>query len=272
MCLTCHVSATTLNVPGIIARSNTVAEDGNVMPRMGSNDVDHRTPHPDRWGGWFVTTEALVQYAQRQHAGNITFSEAGTTSNQVFVDWISSAPEARGYLSESSDIVALLVFDHQSHAINLLTRLNWESRVVRASGTAGTSDGTLTPLVNELADYFVFTAEAPPSVPLVPRAGFSAWLATQAPRDRQGRSLAQLDLSERLMRYPCSYMIYSEAFDALPAPVKQAIYRRITDQLLRDTAPGEYNRAPAADRRATLDILRDTKPDFPQARDTDLHR
>ena len=50
-CLTCHVSATTMNVPGMIG-SNTVDEGGNVMPQFGSYDVSHETPHPDRWGGW----------------------------------------------------------------------------------------------------------------------------------------------------------------------------------------------------------------------------
>src|SRR4051812_26714205 len=56
-CLTCHVSATTLDVPGMIARSNTVVEDGNLMPQTSSQNVNHQTPHPDRWGGWFVTSE-----------------------------------------------------------------------------------------------------------------------------------------------------------------------------------------------------------------------
>src|SRR5262245_16575979 len=186
MCLTCHVSATTLEVPGVIARSNAVGEDGVVMPQLGSNDVTHQTPHPDRWGGWFVTFETLVGYNQRAHAGNITFTSAGTTSNQVFVDWTNSEPELRGYLSPLSDIVALMVFDHQARAINLLTRLNWESRVVSAGGRAGTADGTLRPLVNELADYLLFAGEAPPSIELTPRRGFAERLAASVPRDRRG--------------------------------------------------------------------------------------
>src|SRR5207237_5008229 len=45
MCLTCHISATTLGVPGLIARSNAVGEDGNVLPQFGSNDITHQTPH-----------------------------------------------------------------------------------------------------------------------------------------------------------------------------------------------------------------------------------
>src|SRR5258708_3001431 len=99
-CLACHVSASTLDVPGMIVRSNAVGDDGTVITRAGTNDVTHETPHPDRWGGWFVTSEgAAAPYAQRAHSGNITFFGRGNTSTQLFVDWLNSSPEARGYLS-----------------------------------------------------------------------------------------------------------------------------------------------------------------------------
>lgn len=263
-CLTCHVSASTLDVPGMIVRSNTVGDDGNVMPQAGRHDVNHQTPHPDRWGGWFVTSEdAAPPYAQMAHAGNITFSGRGDTSNQVFVDWLNSSPETRGYLSSSSDIVGLLIFDHQMHAINLLTRLNWESRVASRNGDGGASGGTLRRLVNELADYLLFEGEAPPLVPLTPRPGFAASLESRTPKDHRGRSFGQLDMVNRLLRYPCSYMVYSDAFDGLPPAVKEAVYRRMLDVLSRNDPHATRARLTADDRRAILEILRDTKPDFP---------
>ena len=264
-CLTCHVSATTLDVPGMIVRSNTVDEGGNVMPQFGSYDVSHETPHPDRWGGWYVTSDPLaIPYAQRAHTGNITFTRGGSTSNQVFVDWLNSAPETRGYLSPQSDIVALLVFDHQMRAINLLTRLNWEARVAAAgTSAAGAPEPAIGKLANELADYLLFLSEQPPSVPLIARDGFAASLEPQAPKDSQGRSLAQLDLNTRLMRYPCSYMVYAEAFDGLPAAVKQLVYARMIDVLSSPDQRVSDARVSAADRRAVLEILRETKPDFP---------
>ena len=263
-CLTCHVSASTLNVPGIIARSNAVDERGNVMPQFGSYDVTHATPHPDRWGGWFVTSDLLAaQYAQRGHSGNITFFGRGSTSSQVFIDWLNSSPETRGYLSPLSDIVALLTFDHQMHAINLLTRLNWEWRVASSHEHASASDGALGRLVNELAGYLLFAGEVPPSVPLTPRPGFAARLESRIPKDRHGRSLGQLDLVNRLLRYPCSYMVYAEAFDGLSPAVKEAVYGRMIDILSANDASTGPGRVSAADRRAVLEILRDTKPDFP---------
>jgi hypothetical protein len=263
-CLSCHVSASTLNVPGVIVRSNTVGDDGNVMPQFGSYDVNHETPHPDRWGGWFVTSDPLaVSYAQRAHTGNITFSASGSTSNQVFVDWVNSSPETRGYLSSLSDIVALLVFDHQMHAINLLTRLNWESRVLSDHEPASGSDGALRGLANELAEYLLFVGEVPPSVPLTPRPGLAEYLESRTPKDRHGRSLGQLDLDHRLMRYPCSYMVYSEAFDGLSPAVKEAVYGRMIEILSGNDRRPQYARISADDRRAVLEILRETKPGFP---------
>ena len=263
-CLACHVSHSTLDVPGLIARSNFVGDDGNVISQLGNTDVDHRTPHPDRWGGWFVTSAGEpAPYSQRAHEGNITFSATGNTSNQIFVDWMDSAPQSRGYLSPESDIVALLVFDHQVRAINLMTRLNWEGRVAGADALSRGDIGPLRELTNELADYLLFVGEMPPSVPLIPLKRFAERLEAKTPKDRTGRSFGQLDVTSRLLQYPCSYMVYSAAFDALPPAVKQAIYHRMIAQLSSSGPRSALPRLGADERRAILEILRDTKPDFP---------
>jgi hypothetical protein len=255
-CLSCHVSASTLDVPGMIVRSHPVDADGRLLPRLGIHDVDHRTTHPDRWAGWFVTSEDVAPpYSTRAHAGNITFSGEGNTSNQVFLDWLASKPETRGYLSASSDVAALLVFDHEMRAINLLTRLNWEARL-------GSPD--VARFVAELSDYLLFVDEAPLPVRLVAPPGFAEALAKRAPKDRHGRSCAQLDLGDRLLQYPCSYMIYSEAFDGLPDAVKQAVYNRMIETLSAAPSPKRARRS-AADRTAILEILRATKPGFLQS-------
>ena len=224
-CLTCHVSASTLDVPGTIARSNRVSEDGSLLLRAGpSITVNHRTPHTQRWGGWFVTTSlSTPPYQQLGHLGNLTIAAypgddgPAIVSNRALVRWLDSAPESRGYLSSVSDLAALLVFDHQIHAMNLLTRLNWEWRIAATEGRARVSDAVIGQRPDELADYLVFVDEATPVVEVTPRAGFAARLAAAVPKDRHGRSLADLNLATRLMRYPLSYMVYSEAFDGLPA-------------------------------------------------------
>jgi hypothetical protein len=100
-------------------------------------------------------------------------------------------------------------------------------------------------------------------VPLMPRRGFAERLESSTPKDRNGRSFGQLSAVDRLLRYPCSYMVYSEAFDALSPAVKEAVYRRMRDMLSGNHSPAANARLRADDRRAILEILRDTKPAFP---------
>src|SRR5206468_6738639 len=119
------------------------------------------------------------------------------------------------------------------------------------------SQGEVRRLVNDLADYLLFVREAPFSVPLTPRAGFARSLEARVPKDRDGRSFGQLDAVNRLLRYPCSYMVYSEAFNGLSPAVQDAVYRRMIDRLSESGAEAADARLSSGDRRAILEILRD---------------
>lgn len=270
-CLACHVSSGTLEVPGLIVRSNYMSADGTTVPQLGYAVVDHRTPLLERWGGWFVTGDYTPQpYGTQVHRGNLTGSGVSawgpeTTSNEVFIRWMNSTPEARGYPSTDSDIASLLAFDHQSHAINLLTRLSWEARVAAADGRPDFTAGLLRELVDDTADYLLFVGEARPPARIVPRAGLAEAFAAGAPRDRAGRSLRDLDLETRLLRYPCSYMVYSDAFQSLAAGARQAVLLRMGAILTAQDTTAKYAHLSAADRRAIVEILRDTLEDLPPA-------
>ena len=227
-CLRCHIAYNTLHVPGMIVRSVSIAPDGLPLGPFGAYDADDRTPFAKRWGGWYVTGAQ----GSMHHLGNAI---AGKTGPPAF--------DAHGYLSASSDIAALMVFEHQSHMTNLITRIGWESRM-----------GALQPdTVRELVDYLLFVDEQPLTDAVKGTSGFQAKFEAQGPFDGRGRSLRQLDLEHRLLRYPCSYMIYSAAFRALPVDVRQAIYARMRERL-----SGE-------DGRAVTEILRETIPDFRSA-------
>ena len=68
---------------------------------------------------------------------------------------------------------------------------------------------------------------------------FARTFASKGPRDPKGRSLRDLQSTDRLMRYPCSYLIYSEPFDALPAEAKTLVYKRLWEVLWdRTLMPG----------------------------------
>jgi hypothetical protein len=224
-CLSCHLSANSMSVPGILVRSMSTAPDGRAMPQDGSFVIDHRSRLEQRWAGWYVSGAS----AEAQHMGRT----------------IVSSLDLSQYPRPTSDIAALLVFDHQGHAMNLLTRLGWETRVAANDGRPDFSNGELAEILNETADYFVFAAETPLASPAQPGSAFVKSFAAAGPGDRQGRSLRELDLQTRLFKYRCSYMIHSPAFDALPDAARAALLARLRERITD---------------RATIEILDDTKP------------
>jgi hypothetical protein len=225
-CLSCHLSANSLSVPGILVRSMSTAPDGRPMPQDGSFVIDHRSRLDQRWAGWYVSGAS----PSVQHMGRT----------------IPPGFDLSAYPLPTSDVAALLVFDHQGHAINLLTRLGWETRFAAASGAPDFTGGDLGEILNEAVDYFSFAGETPIASPVQAGSAFAKTFASAGPRDRRGRSLRELDLQTRLFAYRCSYMIYSPAFDALPAEARAAMYaglrKQITDrdtiEILDDTRPG----------------------------------
>ena len=117
--------------------------------------------------------------------------------------------------------------------------------------------------VTEIVDYLLFVDEAPLPGRVQGTSGFAEQVAQRGPFDQQGRSLRQFDLSRRLMRYPCSYLIYSPVFDALPAQPREAIYQRMWQILSGHERSGRYARLSESDRVAIVQILRDTKKGLP---------
>jgi hypothetical protein len=156
-----------------------------------------------------------------------------------------------GYLAAVSDIVALMTFEHQTQMINYITRAGWQARMGQP------------PDVEELVGYMLFAKEAPLAEPLEGVSGFTKTFPQRGPRDHQGRSLRDFDLQTRLFKYPQSYLIYSASFDALPGPVRDAIYSRLYEILSGKDQSPQYAYLSAADRRAILEILRDTKTGLP---------
>ncbi len=267
-CLQCHESYGTLGVPGMLMRSVYPDADGLPMFAAGTYATDHHSPMEERWGGWYVTGDS----GSVRHLGNTAYTDpqnprpiaANPARNPHS---IQGRFDTTGYLSPYSDIVALMTFEHQMRMINLLTRVGWEIRYAlyeEQHGTVG-HDFTLRRLretTDEIVDYMLFADEAPLAGIVRGSSGFAETFAAEGPFDRKGRSLRQFDLGKRLMRYPCSYMIYSPAFDSLPAESRDAIARRLSEILLGEDRSAKYSRLSPADRKAVLEILRDTKKGF----------
>jgi hypothetical protein len=236
---------------------------------VGQFAVDHRTPVEKRWGGWYVTGGRSVH-----HLGNAdpaTIFSAPSPGSPVNWPSFDGKFDWTGYLAPSSDVAALMVFDHQMHMMNLLTRIGWEARVAayrEPTGRPGSERAvaatvSLQDAAKETVDYLLFVDEAPIAGDVGGSVPFAEKFAARGPRDRKGRTLRQLDLHRRLMRYPCSYLIYAPQFDALPREAKDAIYGRMWQILSGREKAAKYQRLTMDDRRAIVEILRDTKKDLP---------
>jgi hypothetical protein len=189
---------------------------------------------------------------------------------------LSGKFDVSAYLSPSSDIVALMVLEHQVRMHNLITLANYQARIALHYSQAinkalGEPEDTISESTarrfqgpaEDLVKYMLFADEAELTDPIQGTTTFAREFSARGPRDRQGRSLRDLDFQTRLLQYPCSYLIYSKAFDALPLPEKDRVYRRLWEILTDHDQSPAFARRTSAQRKAILEILRDTKPGLP---------
>ena len=255
-CVQCHSSEATSFIPGMFIGS--VYPEKNGMPAYGPAYLtDHRTPFELRWGGWYVTGDH-----SGHHLGNAVVTdpnnfEGMATPETAHVRSLQGRFDPDGYLTLDSDLVALLVMEHQTHMLNLITRIGWEARIGSDAGRP------LAAAAAELVDYMLFVDEATLPDHVAGSTRFATVFQARGPRDPKGRSLRDLQLHGRLMKYPCSYLIYSPAFEALPATATAVIYARLWEVLSDDDHSPRYDRLTPDDRQGIIEILRATKTDLP---------
>jgi hypothetical protein len=264
VCLKCHQGPATLGVPGTFVGSVFPSPLG-VPQRDGAIITDQRTEFKDRWGGWYVNAKRGEQLDRANAvASNPAEPDVLDTGGKQNLASLTGRFSPAGYLSPVSDIVALMTFEHQTQMTNYLTRVGWEARVVGSDAKA--DDPTRRQLnadIEALVNYMLFADEVPLKEPIEGVSTFTKTFPERGPRDKKGRSLRDFDLQKRLFRYPLSYLIYSEQFDALPDDIRERIYRRIYDVLTGKDQDQKFASLSADDRRTILEILRDTKPTLP---------
>lgn len=276
-CLLCHGSSHTRGVPGHFIRSVYVDSVGFPVLAMGTHRIDHSSPLSKRWGGWYVTGT----HGEQEHLGNLIVSgkqerePVNNAAGQNVTD-LNSRFKTSAYLSAHSDLIALMVLEHQTEAHNLLTRASFQTREAlhsedRLNKELGEPEGhrwesTTTRIKSSceaLVKYLLFSDEAPLTGRLQGTSSFAEDFNQRGPRDMQGRSLRDFDLTQRLFKYPCSYLIYSKAFDELPGEAKSLVYRRLWDVLSGADQTKPFAHLSAADRAAIREILLATKPGLP---------
>lgn len=276
-CLLCHGSTLNRGLPGHLVRSVFTDTEGLPILSAGSYRTDHSSPLDKRWGGWYVTGT----HGRQNHMGNWAIHDkhemaAGHRADGQNLTQLKDSFTTSFYLTPHSDIVALMVLEHQAEMHNRLTRALFDTRLAlfdeqelnKALGErkAQRFDSTTSRIKNageSLVKYMLFCEECSLTQRVRGTSSFTKDFAATGPRDDAGRSLRDLDLNTRLFRYPCSYLIYSEAFDKLPAETKEYVWRRLFDVLTGKDTSDDFAHLSKDDRLAIFEILRDTKPDLP---------
>ncbi|MEZ6042014.1 MAG: hypothetical protein R3C20_16040 [Planctomycetaceae bacterium] len=275
-CLQCHGSTHTRRTPGHMVRS--VYSDAGGLPvyRLGTFLNDDTSPFENRWGGWYVTGT----HGSMSHMGNVVMDQDGEVEDfdresGANITRLSDLVNTKPYLSDHSDIVALMVLQHQTTFHNVLTAANHSGLITardaiimnKALGRpedheSESTERRYSSAAEKVLKGLLFSNEWPLQDTVKGTTSFVEDFQSRGPFDSQNRSLRQFDLKTRLFRYPCSFLIYSDGFTNLPPGVRNRIWSRL-DEILdsRDVSPAFSHLSPE-DRQAIREILIDTCPEF----------
>jgi hypothetical protein len=263
-CLRCHDSYSMSGggVPRFMIGSGYIGTDGELVSHEGWIVTDQSTPLRSRWGGWYVTG----RLGRQAHLGNLVVQkvedlqdlEALRVGN---IDELSALFDSSAYLTAQSDVVALMVLEHQVEVQNAISRLRFETVGRLAEEGGDVDDARLAELIEPLVGAMLMQDEAPLADAISGGSGFREHFESLGPFDASGRSLRQLDLETRLFRYPLSYLIYSDGFNALPGRVRGAVHERLKAILAATPADDQFSTLTTSDRAAIAAVLAGTLPD-----------
>jgi hypothetical protein len=262
-CMNCHSDDDTRQVPGIIIRSVVPGPTGGSIDSFRRNDTGHHIPFSDRFGGWHVTGAENIE----SHWGNLVGRlDQGTILKTPLEPGRNFRWET--YPVQSSDILPQMIHEHQAGFVNRVIEAAYRARYYLAQDRGQLRNPANIEALKQQADslvrYLLFADEAKfPAKGLPGDAAYAADFSTKKRADRRGRSLRDLNLKDRLFEYRCSYMIYSEVFQALPPVFKTHIYRRLGEALNPQTGGRDYAYLSNTERTTIREILRETLKDLP---------
>lgn len=286
-CLMCHESrAVTGGINGVIMRSVLTDRMGYVIGSVEEGSTTDRTSFEKRFGGWYVTGT----HGNPGHAGNTlspllshevtdvpTYLGGLDLNADGNVTDLSDRFDTAPYMSGHSDIVALLVLNHQVRVHNVIilarqatddaladqaARLQSSGATLPASGVLPATEDRIDAAVDRVLREMLMSREAPLPGPVAGTTDYADQFAARGPHDGAGRSLRDLDLNRRLFRYPLSFLIYSDAFRLLPDLVKDRFYGRLDAVLTGIDRSEPFEHLDETDRTAIREILRATDPEY----------
>jgi hypothetical protein len=286
-CLNCHDTYGNMGggVPDLLASSSIISKGGiRLTEKFWTKEVNDTVPLDDRWGGWYVTGHSGDQH----HMGNILIDDlshmpsldAVRHENIDTLDQLNYLDTSH-YLEPTSDIVALLVLEHQLTVVNELTYIKFKAPVVLqrmhlADAVNAPSWDALPPqaqkvlrrMLDDLVKRMLFVGATEYKDQVSGSKQYADWFEAQGPKDDQGRSLRDFDLKTKLFKHPVSFLIYSSDFNTLPAYARDYVYRQLADILEGHNHDQTYAFIPDQERKTAIQILVDTKPDFVPYLDT----
>ncbi len=276
-CLNCHGSSRTGGYPGMMVRSVFPDDIGNPIFGAGTSNTDHSSPLEERWGGWFVTGDKDGP----RHQGNLFYEEHGVGEVKTLKDFgaapktLDGAFDTSKYLADTSDIVALMVMEHQITAHNAITKAHldtrrWlylDARIAASSGRDGSeisesTAGLLDRGADDLLDVMLFKEEAPlVGWGVEGDETFQEAFAAGARGGEAGAELREFQLLSRLFKTRLSYMVHSPAFEALHPRMKAEFYTKLHAALTGGSDAAAH--LGERERGRILEIVRETKEDLP---------
>ena len=262
-CLRCHGGSFTRDIPAPLVRSVFPDHEGQPIFQAGTTVVDHTTPLADRHGGWFLTG------SNDTNRGNLVFQETerGADEGRVF-----DMADIRDidYLGEGSDVVAMLILEHQSELHRLLAHLSLQTQTALYSQrkfdellgrTERLSESTkrqIKSVGDKVLRYMFFKDEAELPRISIKNSPYAQYFDGNGPKDSEGRSFYDLRLAGRMFEYPFSYMVYSDAFQNLPPEALEYLTAELQNILDPDSEYEGYEHLARDEKVVIRQILEET--------------
>ncbi|HZJ15069.1 MAG TPA: hypothetical protein VFD27_08470 [Chthoniobacteraceae bacterium] len=261
-CINCHVAADTGFVPGLVVKSVVPGPGGGSLAAYRQEQTGHDIPFEQRFGGWYVTGKHGIT----EHWGNVI--------GRLFEGKLSKRPIEPGtlfdfarYPAATSDILPQLLLEHQAGFVNRVVEASYRARTAFYAGQGRLDDVQNRELDDQarlVTRYLLFADEVPlPAGGVEGDAAFKSDFLRNRRAASSDASLKDFDLTTRLFRHRCSYMIYSPVFQGLPAEMKQRIYGTMKVALDSAKSDADYAYLPASEKDSIRDILRATLSDLP---------
>ncbi|MDF1739947.1 MAG: hypothetical protein P1U86_12370 [Verrucomicrobiales bacterium] len=279
-CLNCHAGSSNHHFPGLMVRSVFPQNTGQPLFQAGTFHTRHDSPIDERWGGWYVSGEVEDQ----RHMGNaVAHSELRDVeielepmgaAEALISEFFNSDPYLNG---PQSDVVALMVLEHQVGVHNALVEANLTTRstlhrhreMQKAFGESvdaplsETNQRVLKSQSDRVLKQLLFADEFQLPAGVEGSEAFQRAFAANERKSEEGRSLKDFRLYERLMKYRCSHLIYSDAFGDLPDIIRTLVLEDLHSILTKPDSHPDFAYLSDSEREHIFQILSETMEGLP---------